>query len=522
MSRETRRLLVAAGLALLALWILARLRFPERAASPNPVAPVLTQISPPTTFAELAQETARVEQRIATLLSVAVWQPPGGANPLAFPAWPWRDNVAIALLPTAAVRERKDIGNMDPPTGLALVASSRSAGPPGAVWTPDRLDVPRYLFAASPAPSRPAVGPVYISSLERHRSPAWSMEIWRVPAASGLTPGALVFTAAGEWLGIAAHENGESLIVPAMALFDLAARLNRPRTAPGEFGFQVQQLDDTLAAEIGVAAGSGVIVAWVDPRGPAAKDLVRGDVIESINGARTPTSFAWHVHLSRLGAGEKAALKVRRAGELHDITLTTPSRPARSPALGLTLVAANGLAFLQPFVEHRNTVAFAFERRERLLRKCCGRLFVAHAVPRRRRQRTFGYVELVLRNGRIGREWQREECAEPVVLGEVVHVQPKVDAWEALVQRHLGNGRDERIAPAWQWPDLRRGRELRLDGLGGEHDPTKVSGESRRAHSKPEPIFEGRCDAPRHDVSVRFDSECSHTRSPAAEMPTQS
>ena len=342
-ARETRRLLVAAGLALLALWILARLRFPERAASPNPVAPVLTQISPPTTFAELAQETARVEQRIATLLSVAVWQPPGGANPLAFPAWPWRDNVAIALLPTAAVRERKDIGNMDPPTGLALVASSRSAGPPGAVWTPDRLDVPRYLFAASPAPSRPAVGPVYISSLERHRSPAWSMEIWRVPAASGLTPGALVFTAAGEWLGIAAHENGESLIVPAMALFDLAARLNRPRTAPGEFGFQVQQLDDTLAAETGVAAGSGVIVAWVDPRGPAAKDLVRGDVIESINGARTPTSFAWHVHVSRLGAGEKAALKVRRAGELHDITLTTPSRPARSPALGLTLVAANGL-----------------------------------------------------------------------------------------------------------------------------------------------------------------------------------
>ena len=54
-SRETRRLLVAAGLALLALWILARLRFPERPPSPNPVAPVLTQISPPTTFTGLAQ-----------------------------------------------------------------------------------------------------------------------------------------------------------------------------------------------------------------------------------------------------------------------------------------------------------------------------------------------------------------------------------------------------------------------------------------------------------------------------------
>jgi S1-C subfamily serine protease len=185
---------------------------------------------------------------------------------------------------------------------------------------------------------------VYVSSLEPQRSPAWPSEIWRVPAASGLTPGALVFTAAGEWLGIAANENGDSLIVPAMALFDLATLLSQPRNAPGELGFQVQRLDATLATETGVAAGSGVIVAWVDPRGLAAKALAVGDVIEAINSVRTPTAFAWQVHSSRLGAGEKAALKVRRAGELHDITLTVaPPRPARSSALGLTLVRAPGL-----------------------------------------------------------------------------------------------------------------------------------------------------------------------------------
>jgi hypothetical protein len=344
-SRETRRLLAAAGLALLALWILARLRFPERPASPNPVAPVLTQISPPTTFAGLAQEAARVEQRIGPLLSVVTWQSAGEGHLRAQPAWPWRDGLAIAMLPSGSERPaREKIRSADTATGLALVNVNPHEAAPGAIWTPDRLDVPRYFFAATPAVSRPAVLPVYISSLEPQRSPAWSTEIWRVPARTELIPGALVFTAAAEWLGIAAHENGESVIVPAAALFDLATRLNQPRPAPGELGFQVQRLDAALAGEIGVHVGSGVIIAWVDPRGAAAKALETGDVIEAINGVSTPTPFAWHVRASRLGAGETAALKVRRAGELRDISVVAAPGPSiRSNALGLTLVRAPGL-----------------------------------------------------------------------------------------------------------------------------------------------------------------------------------
>ena len=54
--------------------------------------------------------------------------------------------------------------------------------------------------------------------------------------------------------------------------------------------------------------------------------------------------FAWRVHSTRLAAGAKAALKVRRARELHDITLIVPpAPPARaSAALGLTLARAPG------------------------------------------------------------------------------------------------------------------------------------------------------------------------------------
>src|SRR5688572_29516252 len=98
-SRETRRLLAAAGLALLALWLLARLRFPERPPSPNPVAPVLSQISAPTTFADLAEEVEDIRQRITPRLSEVVWGTPGGTDEgQTFPAWPWRDGLAIALL----------------------------------------------------------------------------------------------------------------------------------------------------------------------------------------------------------------------------------------------------------------------------------------------------------------------------------------------------------------------------------------------------------------------------------------
>ena len=44
-SRETRQLLIAALVALLALWVLARIRFPGQPVSPNPIPSLLSQLS---------------------------------------------------------------------------------------------------------------------------------------------------------------------------------------------------------------------------------------------------------------------------------------------------------------------------------------------------------------------------------------------------------------------------------------------------------------------------------------------
>src|SRR5687768_18460596 len=68
-SRETRRLLIAAALALVTLWVLVRIRFPDRAPTANPVAPVLNQIAPPPGFPDLAAEVDRVGRRIRPLAS---------------------------------------------------------------------------------------------------------------------------------------------------------------------------------------------------------------------------------------------------------------------------------------------------------------------------------------------------------------------------------------------------------------------------------------------------------------------
>jgi hypothetical protein len=66
-SRETRLLLTTALLAVVALWVLARIRFPDQPAG-TPVQPLLTQLAPRPAFDNLASEIAQLRPRIEPLL----------------------------------------------------------------------------------------------------------------------------------------------------------------------------------------------------------------------------------------------------------------------------------------------------------------------------------------------------------------------------------------------------------------------------------------------------------------------
>src|SRR5436189_379664 len=101
-SRETRRLLMTACVAVLTLWVLARIRFPDRAATPNPMPPLLTQLASPPRFSDLALAMDAMRGRLAPLL-VAVASSggddaegePTGAS---LPALRIDDDVAVAIL----------------------------------------------------------------------------------------------------------------------------------------------------------------------------------------------------------------------------------------------------------------------------------------------------------------------------------------------------------------------------------------------------------------------------------------
>ena len=63
-SRDTRLLLgiVLASIAL--LWVLARIRFPDRVPTSNPVPPVLAQLAPPSPLDEIAESVAQLQPRL--------------------------------------------------------------------------------------------------------------------------------------------------------------------------------------------------------------------------------------------------------------------------------------------------------------------------------------------------------------------------------------------------------------------------------------------------------------------------
>src|SRR3990172_11387893 len=82
-SRETRLLLITVLISIVTLWVLARVRFPDRPVTPNPVPPLLAQLPARPAFEDLAFTVAEVESGLVlSLLALELEQrPPSGAEP---------------------------------------------------------------------------------------------------------------------------------------------------------------------------------------------------------------------------------------------------------------------------------------------------------------------------------------------------------------------------------------------------------------------------------------------------------
>ena len=350
MSRETRQLLTTVLLAVVALWVLGRVRYPDRPPTPNPVPALLTQLTARPPLGELAAESTQLRARLgASLLAVQ-----SGRSAVA--AFRIRDDTALALIapddsersdPPASA-QHPDLPGVpgtgaatpiaaDAATGLTLLRVEAAAAPLApAPWTPRQLEEPRYLMASVASPGVVALRPAFVPSLQPVASPAWSGPIWAVPSASDLQPGSLVFTEEAQFAGLVVrHEDGVAIAPGAMVLADANRLRELPPRPAGFVGIEVQPLTPALAAATG--ARRGVVVAWIDPAGPAAGQLLPGDVIEAADGRWLPTRAHWDVREARLGAGDRLVLGVRRHGEWRDVQLVATGVSGRALPLGLTL-----------------------------------------------------------------------------------------------------------------------------------------------------------------------------------------
>ena len=342
-SRETRRLLAAAGLSLLALWVLARVRFPDRTAASNPVPPLL-QVAGTATFADLASTIQQARQRLGNMLLVQQQQ------------------VALRLSSSTALRLRPVGAGFAPPDGTVVlaadpasgamivrVADSRTPSTPVPWVPPARIDEPRYLLVTTVTGTTVSLRPVLVDSLEATPSPAWSGPLWSLPASAAIPAGAFLFTEQGELAGAVVQRRDDVVMVPALTLLADAARLAaHPITGGGRVDIEVQSLTPALAAATGSA--TGVAVSWVAADSPAAASIALGDVIDSVDGQPLVSVEQWDVAVARLAPGQTLTLGVRHEGTRRMVMTTAmpAAAPATAPAapdasLGLTMQRLPGV-----------------------------------------------------------------------------------------------------------------------------------------------------------------------------------
>jgi S1-C subfamily serine protease len=331
-------------MAVAALWLLARVRFPERPVTPNPVTSVLSQLASVPKYDELAREIAEIHARLQpSLLVLGAPSALPGVLPVPPPttAIRLRDDLAVTLVAGSARARWTEVSTLavDAASGLAVVRVPLP-GPtsPPVSWAPREPQQSRYLAASDVSPEGVSLRPAFVGSLDPVESPLWAEPVWAVPAHTDLAPGSFLFTSSAEFAGLVIAHGGGLAIVPAGTVLAAAERLlATPRGPAGTIGIEVQALTPDVAAVTG--ARWGVVVTWVDAGGAASTQLMAGDVIEAVDGRALITRPHWDARVARLAVGETLALRVRRRDAIQEVAVvaSAPPEPPATRSLGLTL-----------------------------------------------------------------------------------------------------------------------------------------------------------------------------------------
>ena len=346
-SRETRLLLTAGVMAVAVLWGLARIRFPDRPVTANPVPSVLSQLASGPKFDNLAEEIAQLHSRLQPSLLTLRAPALLSGSPQTFQraaALRFRDDLAVAFVPPESIGVRWNDATIlarDAPTGLAVlrVPTLVAASPP-VPWAPRQQLRSRFLVASDLSPESVSFRPVFVGSLDPVDGPIESEPVWVVPDGADLTPGSFLFTGNADLAGLVIPYGEGLIVVPGSTVLAEAERLLTAQSVPqGIIGVEVQNLTPALAAATG--ADEGVVVTWVDADAADRKLLMAGDVIEAVDGQTLASLQQWETRVARLSPGATLSLRVRRRGEVRDVALVAKAPPALPPVqtLGLALRA---------------------------------------------------------------------------------------------------------------------------------------------------------------------------------------
>ena len=105
-----------------------------------------------------------------------------------------------------------------------------------------------------------------------------------------------------------------------------APTTRKPVKPSGRYGLDVDPLTPDVARQLRARTRTGVVVAAVDPAGPAGEaDIQPGDVIISVNRTKVADGDELKAALERTPANRPALLLIERRGQPAYIPLERPS-----------------------------------------------------------------------------------------------------------------------------------------------------------------------------------------------------
>ncbi len=331
--------MVIAGAVLL---LLARFRFPGAPAAAMDATQPLERLAARASSEELAGRVARFERTMAGSLLVLRLEQAGTPPSLRFadlhahppphggvehvPALRLDAGTALAVIPpdmeirgVVGRQAGATLAAVDPVRHVARVRVAAEEPPaPLRQLALSNLQTPTYVIAVEGTRAGVAMRPVFVARADRYQSPHWPRPLLPLGGAA-LASGALLFTLDGELLGCAVVDDGMSAIASAADVVEAAGRARLGVREPVDPGLTLQPLTAPVAAATGATAG--VVVAAVEPRGPAATVLEPGDVIVAMEGAAVPAPAELLLDLgTRLAAGPVRIAFVRQQ-QTHEAEL---------------------------------------------------------------------------------------------------------------------------------------------------------------------------------------------------------